>query len=325
MPCCARWGTRGTWASCGANSPKFTGRCAGEARGSPPKRCSRSRARPPGRHWRSTRGAGAERERVAGVDEAGRGRLAGPVVAAAVILDPRRRIRGLADSKVLSSAERARLAPIIRARALAWAVGWADRDEIDCLNILEATLLAMRRALLALPACPTHVQVDGHRCPCLGAGVVWGPGLVTAVAAAGMPAVAVTDQSTLFAMVKFYREALKAGVKPLIGVDLLVREEGERQPPTRLTLLCQSQAGYRNLTHLITRAYLEGQERGTPRVERGWLSAQRLTGVIGLSCAAAGDIGRALVHAREHDAEPARGAWLQLLPRRSYPAPQALG
>ena len=105
--------------------------------------------------------------RVAGVDEAGRGPLAGPVVAAAVILDRRRRIRGLADSKVLAPAERARLAPIIRARALAWGVGWADRDEIDCLNILEATLLAMRRALLALPVTPTHVRVDGNRCPCV--------------------------------------------------------------------------------------------------------------------------------------------------------------
>ena len=105
--------------------------------------------------------------RVAGVDEAGRGPLAGPVVAAAVILDPRRRIRGLADSKVLTPLERARLAPIIRARALAWAIGWADRDEIDCLNILQATLLAMRRALLALPVCPTHVRIDGNCCPCI--------------------------------------------------------------------------------------------------------------------------------------------------------------
>ena len=105
--------------------------------------------------------------RVAGVDEAGRGPLAGPVVAAAVILNRRRRIRGLADSKVLTPAERSRLAPIIRARALAWAVGWADRDEIDCLNILQATLLAMRRALLALPIPPTHVRIDGNRCPCV--------------------------------------------------------------------------------------------------------------------------------------------------------------
>src|SRR2546429_3360582 len=108
-----------------------------------------------------------DRARIAGVDEAGRGPLAGPVVAAAVILDPRRRIRGLADSKLLTAKERERLALLIRARALAFGIGWADRDEIDCLNILEATLLAMRRALLALPVCPTHVQVDGNRCPWL--------------------------------------------------------------------------------------------------------------------------------------------------------------
>jgi ribonuclease HII len=104
-------------------------------------------------------------KRAAGVDEAGRGPLAGPVVAAAVILHPRRRIAGLADSKVLTAQERARLAPIIRGRALAWAVAWADRDEIDTLNILGATILAKRRALLRLPVCPTHVQVDGNQLP----------------------------------------------------------------------------------------------------------------------------------------------------------------
>jgi ribonuclease HII len=110
---------------------------------------------------------GCNLARVAGVDEAGRGPLAGPVVAAAVILDPRRRIRGLADSKTLCASERERLALLIRARALAWAIGWADRDEIDCLNIFQATMLAMRRALLALPVPPTHVRVDGNRCPCI--------------------------------------------------------------------------------------------------------------------------------------------------------------
>ena len=109
----------------------------------------------------------ARPSRVAGIDEAGRGPLAGPVVAAAVILHPRRRIDGLADSKVLSPEERGRLAPIIRTRALAWAVAWADRDEIDALNILGATFLAMRRALLRLPVCPTHVQIDGNQLPCV--------------------------------------------------------------------------------------------------------------------------------------------------------------
>jgi len=104
---------------------------------------------------------------VAGVDEAGRGPLAGPVVAAAVILDPARPIRGLADSKTLEEAERDRLAPEIRAQALAFGLGFADHAEIDVLNILEATWLAMRRALLALRVPPGHVQFDGNRAPSL--------------------------------------------------------------------------------------------------------------------------------------------------------------
>src|SRR5260370_8763259 len=130
---------------------------------------------------------------------------------------------------------------------------------------------------------PGLVHLRLHTEYSLGDSVVRVPELVTAVAAAGMPAVAVTDQSNLFAMVKFYREALKAGVKPLVGVDLLVREEGERQPPTRLTLLCQSPGGYRNLARLVSRAYPEGQERGTPCLDRGSLSPPHLDGLIGLS------------------------------------------
>lgn len=106
------------------------------------------------------------RLRVAGVDEAGRGPLAGPVVAAAVILNPERPIRGLADSKQLEPGERERLAPLIRQRALCYAVAWADAEEIDSINILQATMLAMRRALLGLPIPPQQVVVDGNRCPC---------------------------------------------------------------------------------------------------------------------------------------------------------------
>ena len=101
----------------------------------------------------------------AGVDEAGRGPLAGPVVASAVILDPRRRIRGIRDSKLIEPAERTELAIKIRASAIAWSVAWADVEEIDNLNILQATYLAMRRALLGLRVRPAHVQVDGDRCP----------------------------------------------------------------------------------------------------------------------------------------------------------------
>jgi ribonuclease HII len=102
---------------------------------------------------------------VAGVDEVGRGPLAGPVVAAAVILDPARPVEGLADSKTLARAERERLAGLIRHRALAVGLGMADAAEIDRLNILGATHLAMRRALLALRVRPTHVEIDGNRPP----------------------------------------------------------------------------------------------------------------------------------------------------------------
>jgi ribonuclease HII len=101
----------------------------------------------------------------AGVDEAGRGPLAGPVVASAVILDPRKRIRGIRDSKVIEPQERTELAIKIRSSAIAWSVAWADVEEIDNLNILQATYLAMRRALLGLRVRPAHVQVDGDRCP----------------------------------------------------------------------------------------------------------------------------------------------------------------
>jgi len=106
-----------------------------------------------------------EGDRICGVDEAGRGPLAGPVVAAAVILDPDRPITGLRDSKRLSAAQRERLADEIRRRALDWALGRADAEEIDRLNILQATLLAMRRAVESLATVPQRVLVDGNVCP----------------------------------------------------------------------------------------------------------------------------------------------------------------
>jgi ribonuclease HII len=102
---------------------------------------------------------------ICGVDEAGRGPLAGPVYAAAVILNPARRIRGLDDSKQLSERVRDVLAPRIKERALAWAVAFATVEEIDRLNIYWATMLAMQRAVAALNAVPHEVLVDGNRCP----------------------------------------------------------------------------------------------------------------------------------------------------------------
>lgn len=102
---------------------------------------------------------------IAGVDEAGRGALAGPVLAAAVILDPKRPIAGLKDSKQLTAPQRGRLAETIKARALAWSIGEADVAEIEELNILKASLLAMRRALNGLSLQPTRAQIDGPYIP----------------------------------------------------------------------------------------------------------------------------------------------------------------
>ncbi len=104
---------------------------------------------------------------IAGVDEAGRGPLAGPVYAAAVILDPARLVLGLADSKTLSAARRDTLALEIRAHALCWALGMATVEEIDRLNILQASLLAMTRAVAALSMAPSLALVDGNRAPSL--------------------------------------------------------------------------------------------------------------------------------------------------------------
>lgn len=134
---------------------------------------------------------------VAGVDEVGRGPLAGPVVAAAVILDPARPIAGLADSKKLSEAKREALAPIIRERALAWALGRAEVEEIDTLNILHASLLAMRRAVLALSTAPELALIDGNRCPelpCPAEAVVKGDSRVAAISAASIIAKVARDR-----------------------------------------------------------------------------------------------------------------------------------
>jgi ribonuclease HII len=128
-------------------------------------------------------------EHIAGVDEAGRGPLAGPVAAAAVILDPDHPIAGLKDSKQLSASQREALALEIRARSVAWAVAWADHEEIDQLNILQASLLAMARAVAALNITPARVLVDGNRCPPVNlpvTAVVKGDATVPAISAASI-------------------------------------------------------------------------------------------------------------------------------------------
>ncbi len=139
---------------------------------------------------------------LAGVDEAGRGPLAGPVVAAAVILNPAAPITGLADSKKLSAPRREELARHIRTRSLAWSVAWADPAEIDVLNVLAATMLAMRRAIIGLAVVPDGVQVDGNRLPSLsfdktsiaGEAVVGGDNIVAAISAASIIAKTTRDR-----------------------------------------------------------------------------------------------------------------------------------
>jgi ribonuclease HII len=138
---------------------------------------------------------------LAGVDEAGRGPLAGPVVAAAVILNPEAPIEGLADSKKLSAKRREVLAEHIRERSLAWSVAWADPAEIDALNVLAATMLAMRRAIIGLAVVPGRVQVDGNRLPSLsfdstsieGDAIVGGDNCVAAISAASIIAKTTRD------------------------------------------------------------------------------------------------------------------------------------
>ena len=131
---------------------------------------------------------------LAGVDEAGRGPLAGPVVASAVVLDPRSPVAGLADSKKLTAKRRDDLAVEIKRCSIAWSVAWADPAEIDAINILAATLLAMRRAILGLSIAPTRVQIDGNRLPNLsfdgvlieGEAIIGGDDIVPAISAASI-------------------------------------------------------------------------------------------------------------------------------------------
>jgi ribonuclease HII len=139
---------------------------------------------------------------VAGVDEVGRGPLAGPVVSAAVILDASIPITGLADSKALSESRRTHIANDIRDKSLAWSIAWADAAEIDAINILQATFLAMRRALLGLRVIPGLAEIDGNRLPNLdfdgrsikGEAIVRGYASVPAISAASIIAKVYRDQ-----------------------------------------------------------------------------------------------------------------------------------
>jgi ribonuclease HII len=136
-------------------------------------------------------------KRIAGVDEVGRGCLAGPVIAAAVILDPNCLISGLADSKKLTESKRAQLAQQIKNQALCWAIGRAEASEIDRINILQASMLAMQRAVSQLKVRPDFIKVDGNRLPdldCPAEAIVQGDSLVAEISAASIIAKVARDE-----------------------------------------------------------------------------------------------------------------------------------
>ncbi len=142
--------------------------------------------------------------------------------------------------------------------------------------------------------------------------------LMERCSAEGMPAVALTDQNNLFAVVKFYKKALAAGIKPIIGVDLRIENDDEIDRPYTLILLCQDNEGYRNLSQLITRSYLEGQHRGEPLARREWLNEQSCKGLIALSGGLQGDVGHALLIGHEDEARRRLLEWQKIFGDRYY-------
>ncbi|MEL6448024.1 MAG: DNA polymerase III subunit alpha [Pseudomonadota bacterium] len=149
-------------------------------------------------------------------------------------------------------------------------------------------------------------------------GLVRVPELVRQARDAGMPAVALTDAGNLFAMVKFYRQALAQGVKPIVGVELALIDDDDAKTDDVMVVLCQDAAGYRNLTRLVTQSFLDGQLRGRPRVRRDWLTAETTSGLIALSGGFAGDVAR-LALSRGHEAAGERlDAWRGLFGDRYY-------
>jgi DNA polymerase-3 subunit alpha len=149
------------------------------------------------------------------------------------------------------------------------------------------------------------------------------PGLFERLRELQMPAVALTDECNFFALVKFYGGAQKAGVKPLVGTDLWL-QQGTNEPPARLTLLCRDHEGYLNLSRLLTRCYLEGQQSGRPLLQRAWLAGQ-CAGLIALSGAHEGDVGRALLGGRTAQAQRAVAFWREHFPGSFYLEVQRVG
>jgi DNA polymerase-3 subunit alpha len=172
---------------------------------------------------------------------------------------------------------------------------------------------------------PSFVHLRLHSEYSIVDGIVRIEEAVDAAEADGMPALALTDLSNVFGLVKFYKEARSRGVKPIVGCDLWLENESDRDKPCRLLLLCQSRAGYTTLCNLLTRAYRTNQYRGRPEIRKGWLAESGTDGLIALSGAHHGDVGQALVADNAAQAQRLAREWDVLFPGRYYLEVQRLG
>ena len=168
-----------------------------------------------------------------------------------------------------------------------------------------------------MTAQPSFIHLRVHTEYSLVDGLVRVKQLMPALAEEGMPAVALTDQSNLFAMVKFTRAALGSGIKPVIGVDALVRYGDDQEAPFQMVLLAQDRTGYLNISELISKSYLEGQHRGVPIMQAEWIE-QHAEGIISLSGGRMGDIGRALLAGQSDLAKQRLNSWTACFKDRFY-------
>jgi DNA polymerase-3 subunit alpha len=171
---------------------------------------------------------------------------------------------------------------------------------------------------MSVMSTPTFVHLRVHSEYSVSDGILCLDDAVAAAVADGMPALALTDLANVFGMVKFYQAARKGGVKPVIGCDLWIENETDRDKPHRLLVLCQSRTGYRNLCDLLTRAYRSNQHRGRAELKKEWFAAPAGDGLIALSGAQHGDVGHALIAGNYAQAAAGARAWAQLFPQRYY-------
>ena len=172
---------------------------------------------------------------------------------------------------------------------------------------------------------PSFVHLRLHSEYSIADGIVRLDEAVAAAAADGMPALALTDLANVFGMVKFYKEARAKGVKPIVGCDVWIANQADRDKPSRLLLLCQSRAGYLTLCDLLTRAYRFNQHRGRAEIDSSWFAEVGTEGLIALSGAHLGDVGQALAVGNEEVARRLAHEWSGLFPQRFYIELQRLG